>query len=140
MWANFKFWSVCVPWRAQEWRKKLLFIRLSENIWQIKGLQRFWWQFWWKISKKIAVPNCPFYNDSAKLSIFTMLVPNLLFFILVPNCLFAFLVPNCPFLQSWCQIVWCQIVLQSIPVCSGWFFYWSPLKSVRLHVNLFKKF
>ena len=47
--------------------------------------------------KKIAVPNCPFYNVGAKLSIFTMLVP------------------NCLFLLSWCQIfrcpfVWCQII------------------------------
>ena len=66
------------------------------------------------------VPNCP----GAKLSVFTMLVPNLLFFILVPNCLFAFLVPNClfaflvpncPFLLSWCQIVRCQII--RIPNC-----------------------
>ena len=69
----------------------------------------------------ILVPNCP----GAKLSVFTMLVPNLLFFFilvpnclfafLVPNCLFAFLVPNCPFLPSWCQIV--QVPNCPVPNC-----------------------
>ena len=56
----------------------------------------FLWKFRWKLYTKIAVPNCPFYNVDAKLSVFTMLVP------------------NCSFLLCWCQIVclpsWCQIV------------------------------
>ena len=70
------------------------------------------------------MPNCPFYYvgaklSGAKLSVFTMLVPNCpgaklsgaklsIFIMFVPNCP----VPNCPGAKfSWCQIVRCQIVL-----------------------------
>ena len=58
------------------------------------------------------VPNCP----GAKLSVFTMLVPNGPFFILVPNSPFAFLVPNHPFLLYWCQIV--RVPNCPVPNCS----------------------
>ena len=111
--------SVCPDGHRNE-EKKYFFIRLSENIWEIKLLQRFWWQFGENYQKNygaklsffiMMVPNCP----GAKFSVFTMLVPNLLFFILVPNCLFAFLVPNCPFLPSWCQIV--QVPNCPVPNC-----------------------
>ena len=46
-----------------------------------------------KIIQKIAVPNYPIDDFGAKLSVFTMLVPNCLFAFLAPN----FPVPNCPF-------------------------------------------
>ena len=52
-----------------------------------------------KIIQKIAVPNYPIDDFGAKLSVFTMLVP------------------NCPFLLCWCQIVRFYYVGAKLSVC-----------------------
>ena len=68
------------------------------------GIQILWCQIvrfslWCQIVRfYMAVPNCPFLHDSAKLSA----VPNCPFYMTVPNCpgaklsVFIILVPNCP--------------------------------------------
>ena len=46
-WAKIKFWCVCVPCQAQEWRKKLLFTGLFSKWLVNKRLQYlFLWYFW----------------------------------------------------------------------------------------------
>ena len=64
---------------------------------------------------KIAVPNYLIYDFGAKLSVFTMLVPNCPFSYLCAKLSVCLLGANCPFLLSWCQIVRCQNVW--VPNC-----------------------
>ena len=111
--------SVCPDGHRNE-EKKYFFIRLSENIWEIKLLQRFWWQFGENYQKNYGAKLSFFYNDGAKLSWcqivrFYYVSAKLIVFYLGPKlsvcllgaklsvCLlgaklsvFTILVPNCP--------------------------------------------
>ena len=107
---QIKFWCVCVPCQTQEWRKRILFTRLSESVWQRNIFDdNFDENYPKKLQCQIVrfimlVPNYP----GANLSVFTMLVPNCSFHYLGAKFSFCLLVAKISvftILESRCQIV-----------------------------------